>query len=201
MLFRFQNLGDVKKPYEFYSYDNDFIYLNETAIELLTSKENSILMNEVDSRWSLLEASFLMSRENFELENDIRLIYLQNGYERKNITGNVHTLNGYQEGRCFYCGEPLDSNDIHVDHVIPRQFIYHDEVWNLVLAHSHCNFMKSDLLPPRAYIEKLKLRNEHLIASNHPIKNKLIQQLGLNPRSRSQYVEKEIGRASCRERV
>jgi hypothetical protein len=40
------------------------------------------------------------------------------------------------------------------------------------------------------YIEKLIVWNEHFIASNHPIKNKLIEQLGATPMKRRKYIEK-----------
>ena len=62
-------------------------------------------------------------------------------------------LNGYQEGRCFYCGEPLDQDAIRVDYVIPRAYLYHDEPWNLVLSHENCNGQKTDFLPSRYYIQ------------------------------------------------
>lgn len=52
-------------------------------------------------------------------------------------------INGYQNGVCFNCDESIEIDDIHVDHVVPRQFVYHDEVWNLVLAHSFCNQQKA----------------------------------------------------------
>jgi CRISPR/Cas system Type II protein with McrA/HNH and RuvC-like nuclease domain len=77
------------------------------------------------------------------------------------------------------------EGDVDVDHVIPRQFIYHDEPWNLVLAHTHCNLQKSDALPGLGYLEKLIERNEHFIASNHPLKKKFIGQLGKTPEQRN----------------
>ncbi len=70
------------------------------------------------------------------------------------------------------------EGDIHVDHVLPRQVLHHDELWNLVLAHSICNERKSDALVPTHYMAKLIARNENIIGSNHPWKAKLITQLG-----------------------
>jgi len=91
---------------------------------------------------ALLEAAFLMKRENNELSNDIRNFYLQKGYARKDITETRPVLNGYQQGICFYCGEVMREDDVHVDHVIPRQLVNHDEIWNLALAHGFCNEQK-----------------------------------------------------------
>ena len=47
------------------------------------------------------------------------------------------------------------EDDIHVDHVIPRIIVNHDEIWNLVLCHSLCNLNKADKLVEPACIEKL----------------------------------------------
>lgn len=146
-------------------------------------------MAEVDSRWSLIEAAFQIKRQSSHLENDILKIYLATGYDRTNITNTIPVLNGYQKGLCFYCGESLDGIGIHVDHVIPRKMVYHDEIWNLVLAHEFCNLQKSDSLPDRKYIDKLITRNEYFIASNHPIRDKLIRALGKNMMARKAYIE------------
>ena len=80
---------------------------------------------------------------------------LQGDSQRTDITYMKDMLNGYQEGRCFYCGEMLDQDHIHVDHVIPRTYIAHDKHWNLVLSHEFCNESKSDYLPSEYYIQKL----------------------------------------------
>lgn len=123
------------------------------------------------------------------MSNDIRLIYLESGYDRKSITHTIPVLNGYQNGVCFYCGEQIEGK-IHVDHVIPRQVIYHDEIWNLVLSHEFCNLQKSDYLPSMVYVEKLIVRNEHFISSKHPISNKLVEKLGKTPIARKKYILK-----------
>ena len=71
---------------------------------------------------------------------------------------------------------------------MPRQLLQHDEIWNLVLAHQFCNEQKSDSLPSRPYIDKLIQRNEYFIVSNHPIKNKLVAQLGASQKKRKDYI-------------
>jgi hypothetical protein len=134
-----------------------------------------------------LEAAFQIKRDGSELENDIRSVYLSRHYERTPITNLIPVLNGYQNSVCFYCGEQM-TGSIHVDHVIPRQFDYHDEIWNLVLAHGFCNEQKSDALPGNHFIEKLIARNEHFIASNHPIKPRPIREFGRDSITRARYV-------------
>jgi 5-methylcytosine-specific restriction endonuclease McrA len=131
-----------------------------------------------------------MRRDDSALVNDVRRFYLERGYARTEISSLVPALQGYQNGICFYCGEAMGEGDIHVDHVIPRQLVHHDEVWNLVLAHDFCNQQKSDALTERYYIEKLIERNEALIVSNHPLKKRLIAELGATPTRRQSHVWK-----------
>ncbi len=186
----FSKLNREQVPVDFYTYDKNKLYLTDNVHRLLTSKDRDELIEEVDSRWGLIEAAFQLKREiDTSLESDIRALYLLNGYERTDITNTVPVLNGYQKGACFYCGESMLGHDIHVDHVIPRQLVYHDEIWNLVLAHDFCNQQKSDSLPSKKYIEKLILRNEHFIASNHPIRGKLIAAMGNTAAQRRRFVE------------
>jgi hypothetical protein len=44
-------------------------------------------------------------------------------------------------------------------------------------------------LPGNNFIGKLIDRNEHFIASNHPIKPRLIRELGRNAKVRAQYIQ------------
>ena len=192
----FPKLNREQIPVDFYYHDGKKLYLTDSVHKLLSGSEREELMSEVDSRWGLIEAAFQMKRDiDSSLESDIRALYLFDGYERTDITDTVPVLNGYQKGACFYCGESMQGHGIHVDHVIPRQLVYHDEIWNLVLAHEFCNEQKSDSLPGRQYIEKLILRNEHFIASNHPIRGKLIATTGKTSRERKEFVERVYSHA------
>jgi len=131
-----------------------------------------------------------MRRDHSTLVNDIRDFYLKRGYDRQNVTHTRPVLNGYQNGQCFYCGEPMLDDDVHVDHVIPRQFLNRDDIWNLALAHGFCNEQKSDLLPDAPFVEKLIVRNEFFIVSNHPIRDTLISQIGTTPTQRRAFIQR-----------
>lgn len=184
---RFHNIGSDSEFAASYFYECEFgkkLVLKDTILNIANQKFSS-LIEETQARWSLLEGAFAINHKDydFELANDIREIYLTGGYERKPLTGNIPFLSGYQGNVCFYCGEDLD--DVAVDHVLPRQVINHDEVWNLVLAHSHCNSLKSDLLIGIHFIEKLIRRNENIMGSNHPWRGKIQAQLGNTPAKRS----------------
>ena len=75
-----------------------------------------------------------------------------------------------------------------MDHVIPYNALKHNDIWNLVLAHAFCNEQKSDNVPPLHFIEKLIQRNEYFIASSHPLKNTIVEKLGLTPFNRSKKI-------------
>jgi len=153
------------------------VTLTDDLYRIVESSKSSLL-DELNSRWSLLEGAFSIKVGNYQLANEIRETYLLRGTERKSLTKNIPFLQGYQGNVCFYCGEEIVESDIHVDHVLPRQVVHHDELWNLVLAHRLCNERKSDSLVPLHFMTKLIARNENIIGSNHPWKAKLIAQLG-----------------------
>lgn len=198
---RFHTVLDEPVPVRFYEQDREGLVLTDAAFLVFESPQAGNLRDEVDSRWDLLEAAFLIRRDNLELVNDIRKFYLQGGYPRTDVTGMIPVLNGYQKGICFYCGEPMEGLECHVDHVLPRQVLQHDDVWNLVLAHAVCNQQKSDALPDRAYIDKLIVRNEHFIASNHPIKDELVRTLGPTPTARLRFMDATYDRIRSAIRV
>ncbi len=62
----------------------------------------------------------------------------------------------------FYTGETLSYNDATVDHVIPWSFMYSDDIWNLVLTSKSNNSRKSNVIPSKEVIDRLKVRNESI---------------------------------------
>lgn len=177
---RFQTIGNDTSLVadRFYQFDHGKkLYLNDSLFKI--SETHRIeLLDELEARWSLLEGAFKITQGDFKLTNDIREIYLLDGYKRTNLTNNIPFLTGYQGNTCFYCGEPILNENIHVDHVLPRQVLQHDEIWNLVLSHSVCNLNKDDSLVGKHYLEKLMFRNENIMGSNHPWKKKISDSIG-----------------------
>lgn len=183
---RFQSIAGKSDPVEgqFYEFDygNELI-LTDALLEL-ANEHGASLSAELSARWSLLEGAFEMRQRNWELANDVREVYLQSATRRRNLTHHVPFLRGYQADRCFYCAEIIPPDAAHVDHVLPRQVLGHDEVWNLVLAHDVCNMFKGDQLVPLHYIRKLYRRNENLVGSHHPWKNRIKESLGTTQKAR-----------------
>jgi hypothetical protein len=185
VIHRFHNLGrDESFKGKFYRFDFGKSLNLTDELHKITQTDRNELEDELNARWSLLEGAFCIHQGNFELVNDLRLIYLESGYDRKSLTTNIPFLQGYQGNICFYCGEAISTSDIHVDHVLPRQVVKHDEIWNLVLSHGLCNEQKTDKLVGEHFIRKLIARNENIIGSNHPWKRKIILTLGQTPRDR-----------------
>ena len=193
---RFQTIGTDKNIVKNYFYEFNFGRDLTLTDELLGLGEHDLsqLRDELDARWSLLEGAFTIrqGQQQYQLANDIRDIYLTNGHERKGLVDNIPFLQGYQGNLCFYCGQPM-TGTIHVDHVLPRQVINHDEIWNLVLSHSDCNLLKSDYLVGEHFIEKLIQRNENIMGSNHPWKYKISTQLGTTRQRRRKALEHHYG--------
>nr|WP_255537884.1 HNH endonuclease [Motiliproteus sp. SC1-56] len=190
---RFQTIGTDKQIAGSLFYEAHFGKRLVLTDELLTISDTSFpeLDSELTARWNLLEGAFAISQsqQEYQLANDIREIYLASGYDRKPLTHNIQFLQGYQGNTCFYCGQPMDGK-IHVDHLLPRQVISHDEVWNLVLSHGDCNLQKGDYLVGPHFVEKLIKRNENIMGSNHPWKQKIATQLGTTPRRRRSKTER-----------
>ncbi len=184
---RFQTIGTDKTIIgeKFYHFDfGNKLYIHDSLFKIVeTDKLN--LLSEIDARWSLLEGAFKINQGDWTLSNDIREMYITSGYDRKPLSNNIPFLKGYQGNVCFYCSEHIDDSDIHVDHVLPRQVVRHDEIWNLVLSHSLCNLHKDDFLVGKHYLEKLILRNENIMGSNHPWKKKISETLGATKNERT----------------
>lgn len=188
---RFDNLGnDESFKGKFYRFDFGKELILTDDLHRVVESDRIELEEELDARWCLLEGAFSIQQEGYTLTNDLRLTYLENGHKRKSLANNIPFLQGYQGNACFYCGEPIQAGDVHVDHVLPRQVLQHDEIWNLVLSHSFCNSLKSDRLVGDHYMRKLIARNENIMGSSHPWKRKIAAALGTTPDRRRSNLQK-----------
>ena len=181
------------------------IRLTPRLHDLVESEQAANLPLEIEARWRLVETSWdlnLPARTlQVMLEPDSELLVVNTAAnDRVNLAGVRDALNGYQKGRCFYCGEPISINDsdgepVHVEHVVPRTLMDRtgvpwnlDGVWNLVLACSDCNLAKSARVPGIDCLAQVHRRNEYLIGSHHPLRETLIAQTGANPAARRDFL-------------
>jgi hypothetical protein len=190
----FHNLGDdTSFQGKFYRTDFGRALELADALHVVADSSRAELEEELDAHWALLEGAFTMRHDNFELANDLRLTFLAQGYKRKNLTSNIPFLQGYQGNTYFYCGEPMTPDDVEVDHVLPRQVVCRDEIWNLVLAHGLCNRLKSDHVVGDHRMRKLIARNENIMGSNHPWRKRIESALGSTSSSRGSTLMKHYG--------
>ena len=73
---------------------------------------------------------------------------------------------GHSEGMtCIYSGQPLQQDNLSIDHFLPWRFVAHDLLWNLVPAPRMVNSSKSDNLPDPAYLEPLAQQQYRAVQS------------------------------------
>ncbi|MCB2402586.1 HNH endonuclease domain-containing protein [Rhizobium ruizarguesonis] len=63
---------------------------------------------------------------------------------------------------CIYSEEHVDEGDLSLDHFLPRSFVGHDRIWNLVPVARSVNSAKGARLPQPRYLERL-VRVHHVI--------------------------------------
>jgi len=187
VLKKFHTLFKRQIPDPFYQVTNTHLILQDNLLNIFTDQQNKPMNQELLSRWDLLEFGFenTSGEESIEVDIDSEIVIKKN--QRSQISRLRPILNGYQRGKCFYCGLDLEGT-IDVDHVIPRVAINHDEIWNLVLSHDECNKWKFDHLPPKPFVEKLIQRNEIVLQSDLPLKEELKKVLGNTPEKRKECV-------------
>jgi hypothetical protein len=216
----FHNVNKAETPVRFFSSERrgaKAIALTDELFGMLEGNQGQNLPQEVEARWRLVETAWelKLSRNliGVDYDADKELLFVRKPMSRVNITSCRGALNGYQEGKCFYCFGDISiissaANLTDVDHFFPRFLnpnkdkdnIAHpiDGIWNLVLACVSCNRGvggKSNQLPHKRYLERLNTRNESLICSHHPLRETLIQQTGNSKPKRRSFLERNYNAA------
>ena len=178
-------------PVNFYSISDDkkIISLHDPLLNLFVDNQNSHYLQKINSRWNLLEHSFesIAAAERIFVDTLQEQMFVIRKDIRTNLTPFKPALSSYQQDRCFYCGVEI-FEPAHVDHVIPFKALKHNEIWNLVVAHSHCNHKKFAYLPGKHFIENLIERNEFVIKSHLPLHKEIKSDLGNTPKIRRQKI-------------
>lgn len=79
--------------------------------------------------------------------------------ERKSISRRLrYEILRRDNFRCHYCGATPESEELHVDHVIPRSLGGTDDPTNLVTACSSCNGGKASTAPDQAHVGAVNQR-------------------------------------------
>jgi len=165
---------------------------------------------ELEARWRLVETAWDLniSPKLLEVEYDDSLEYLNINrlddkiFRRTPVTSCKDALNGYQQGKCFYCLHKISVKEnseylAEVDHFFPHFLkknqlqVNLDGVWNLVLACKSCNRGtngKWSKIPARIFLYNLNERNNWLISSHHPLKETIINQTGTTTEKRRKFL-------------
>lgn len=197
----FHNVNGGELPIKFFEKDfqrgNKKLTLTDDfySLEELECFEN--FHNEVESRWNLVETAWEVgvnsSLLNIEYDDEIKKLFVEDEFRRKDVTSARGALNGYQKGKCFYCFDDISVESrsdklAEVDHFFPHTLVSQMDsgningVWNLVLACEKCNrgadgkFAK---VPHIKFLERLSKRNEFLISSHHPLRETIMNQIGM----------------------
>ena len=192
------------------------IRITDDLLNLHAHPQVTSLPSEVESRWRLVESAWTlkMPRAALTVEHEPStglLVPDTRLWRRQPITAARDALNGYQQGRCFYCNATISvtANDetlADVDHFFPHTLKQMgvvdpiDGVWNLVLACQMCNRGpngKSARLPTLRYLEKLNARNTYLIDSHHPLRDTLQHQTGRTQRDRELFLQRSYDTAKA----
>ncbi|WP_458747545.1 HNH endonuclease [Candidatus Nitrosocosmicus sp. T] len=62
---------------------------------------------------------------------------------------------------CFYC-HARSEKEYHMDHVIPFNYVYQTEIFNIVPVCNTCNSSKNDRLPTLKIFERVVEKNKKL---------------------------------------
>ena len=165
------------------------------------------LPQEVEARWRLVEEAWSLhlpaSALTVQVDDAHGTLYLYDrAHRRRSLTGVREALNGYQKGQCFYCHQELGLatdgwSRAEVDHFFPHVLktlgsqIPVDGIWNLVLACQRCNrgeAGKMARVPAQELVERLHTRNTFLIQSHHPLRETLLNQMGMADAERAGFI-------------
>lgn len=194
------------------------IALTDELLSLVDSRQFGNLSHEVEARWRLVETAWSLEVAPSLLQvsyvEDGDILVFRDETRRVEISSCRNALNGYQKGHCFYSGEdisvePLSPNLCDIDHFFPHTLKQYPEfrnfnidgVWNLVLSCRDCNrgfdgkFAK---VPSLKLLERLHCRNEYYISSQHPLRETIINQTGLDERNRRNFLQQIFTMARSR---
>jgi len=80
----------------------------------------------------------------------------------RKFTSLVREIPDFESGTCFLCQKPLARSELSLDHMVPFDYVYSDDLWNLVPAHKTCNSTKNMRVGSEGMLERLTNRNRML---------------------------------------
>lgn len=171
---------DGKKHDEIYKYNKGDDKLEILALNLNILKDNhEDLFDLINYRWGLILETFNSSPR---INKKVKIIDEQD-VKRSSLSKFKEYLDIENPQRiCFICGKHIDNPELSIDHVIPWSYLYSDDLWNLVYVHKSCNSSKSNIIPLKEDIQKLKDRNKRLLQKleEKDVNSKIVNELDLS---------------------
>jgi len=190
------------------------IELTDHLYRLVQNTQINNIVEEIEGRWNLVEASWTENNPSLLIEyDDVDELFVSRGLSdrgyldshlRKAVTAARRPLSGYQKGKCFYCYDDISieanqPNTAQVDHFLPISFqsrvatkvhLNLNEIWNLVLTCKTCNASKSNRTPSIDFLYDLERRNNYYISSKHPLGETIQFLTGKSVQDRRLYLNK-----------
>lgn len=153
--------GDLQEL--FYSFDKkgEWIQFNPRMYEFVCRHKTAI------EKLNYYEWAKYLEKINSDEVMDHLLTKIDESAKRKNLAYYRDILFQEFENKCFYCGKPVTTKSVQVDHFVPWSFIKDDNLWNFVLACPKCNNNKRDKLADKKYLTNLIVRNKQIIVEHH----------------------------------
>lgn len=206
----FHNVNQLDVPLRFFTdaRKRGAIQLTDDLIVMSSTISAPDLSAEVEARWRLVERAWELriSRNvvGVGYDEELQMLVAPRAGRRVAITSCRDALNGYQNGKCFYCERLISltesSTMAEVDHFFPHCLAAMSPaftstvngVWNLVLACGPCNRGaggKFSRVPALPLLTLLHRRNEYLIASHHPLRETILAQTGTTEQMRRGFLQ------------
>ena len=153
---------DTKTKVELYDLDTKFKCLRFTEKQVDLLKENTFLLEDIiDYKWAeLLETSNKSPNLIRKVKGSIEYRFKrQNLIKYRNVLIEYCHLEGSKD---FYTGEHVEISDISLEHVIPYDFIYTCDIWNLIIVSKETAKKRRGKIPTSDDIDKLNKRNIQL---------------------------------------
>ena len=170
---------DGKNNSDIYEYvkEDSLIKIKRENLKILADN-NQDLFDLINYRWGLILETFNSSPR---INRKVKIIDEQE-VKRNSLSKFKEYLDIENPDRhCFICGKVIEDKELSIDHVIPWSYLYSDDLWNLVYVHKSCNSSKSNVIPTKEDIERLKERNDRLskLLTEKNKKGKVIDELNL----------------------
>lgn len=153
---------DTKHRVDVYELDTKFKCIKFTEKQINEIKEHaSVLENVIDYKWAQLlednnKAPYIIKKVRGSKEYRFKR---QNLLKYRNILLEYSHLEGAKD---FYTGELVEISDISLEHVIPFDFVYTCDIWNLIIVSKKTAKSRRGKVPSTQEIEKLNKRNKEL---------------------------------------